>query len=561
MLIRSAGLVAMSWTLGCYSGIDDGRANSDGADGGEDAGMDGGDPGDDEPISEDLEPAPARIRLLLSRQYVNAVRDLFGDAAADVASPPSNVPLNGFDAVGASQLSLGDSEVDAFEASANAVADAAVAEPAMLAAYGGCTPTGVGDEACLADFVSELGRRMFRRPLEDAELARYVAVGVTAAQDYGDMLAGQRRVIATMLQSPNFLYQVEIGIPDSEMEGRRRLTGYEMATRMSLFLTDSIPDTALLDAAEAGDLDTADGIRAEAQRIIASEQAPRALGEFFSEYLRLRELPQLPKDPDVFPEFTPVLAASMRQETLALIEDIAWTQDGDFTQIFDAPYTFVDAELAALYQLPDPASYGDQMTEVTLPAEQMRGGIFGHAGLMASLGHIASTSPTLRGKFVRENIMCTSVPPPPPGVVTDLPDTSEAVTMRERLEAHMEDPTCAGCHAFIDPIGFGLENYDAIGRYRTLDNGQQIDASAEIDGEPFEGAAQLGALVRADDRATGCIVRGLFRHSTGHIEVEGEEDELQALEATFADEGYRMQALLVELVASPLLRVVGEPDA
>ena len=494
MSIRLAGLVALSWTLGCYSGLDGGRANSGGADGGEDAGMDGGDgPGDDEPISEDLEPAPARIRLLLSRQYVNAVRDLFGDAAADVAAPPGNTPLNGFDSIGASQLSLGDAEVDAFEASATLVADAALGEPAMLAAYGGCTPTGPNDEACLADFVSALGRRMFRRPMTDEELARYVGVGMTAAADYGDMLAGQRRVIATLLQSPYFLYQVEIGEPDSEMEGRRRLTGYEMATRMSLFLTDSIPDDELLDAAEAGDLDTADGIRTEAERIVASEKAPAALDAFFSEYLRLRDLPQLPKDPAVFPEFTPALADSMWRETLALIDDVAWQKDGDFTTIFDAPYTFVDAELAALYQLPDPSSYGTEMTQVTLPAEQKRGGILGHAGLMASLGHIASTSPTLRGKFIRENIMCTAVPPPPPGIVTDLPDTSDAVTMRERLEAHMEDPTCAGCHAFIDPIGFGLENYDAIGLYRTLDNGAPIDASADIDGQAFEGAAELGA--------------------------------------------------------------------
>jgi hypothetical protein len=382
---------------------------------------------------------------------------------------------------------------------------------------------------------------------------------MTAASDYGDMLAGQRRVIATFLQSPYFLYQVEIGEPDPDVPGRRRLTGWEMATRMSYFLAGTTPDDALLDAAEAGELDSSAGIRAQAERLVAGPDAPPALDEWVSEYLRLREIASLPKDPAMFPEFTPALADSMRRETLALVDDLAWNADGDFTELFDAPYTFVDANLAALYGLTDPGSYGETMTKVTLPPEQKRGGIFGHAGMMASLGHIASTSPTLRGKFVRENIMCTSVPPPPPDVVTDLPDTSEAKTMRERLEAHMGDPSCASCHAFIDPIGFGLENYDAIGRFRTLENGVEIDASAEMDGQTFEGAAELGTIVRGDEKSAGCMVRGLFRHATGHLEVDGEEGELEVLEAAFADEGYRMQALLVELVASPAFRVVGEP--
>jgi hypothetical protein len=559
--MRAAGLVMVVGGGGCYSGLDGGRGGAaDGADDGVTDGADDG-AGDDEPISEELEPAPARLRLLLSRQYVHAVRDLFGDAAAAVAAPPADVALNGFDAIGASQLSLGDAEVDAYEASAGAVAEVAMTDPSSLAAIAGCTPTGPNDEACLADFVAELGRRAFRRPMADDELARYVGVGMTAAADFSDMAAGQERVIAAILQSPYFLYQVEIGEPDASVEGRRRLTGYEMATRMSLLLADTIPDVELLDAAAAGELDTADGIRGQAERLIASEPAQQAFADFISEFLRLRELPELPKDPALFPEFTPLLTDAMWRETLALVDDVVWARDADFTEVFDAPYTFVDSNLASLYGIPNPETYGDTMTKVTLPPEQKRGGLFGHAGLLSALGHIASTSPTIRGKFVRENIMCTAVPPPPPGVITDLPDTSEAKTMRQRLEAHMGDPTCAGCHAFIDPIGFGLENYDAIGRFRTEENGEPIDAVAEVDGVVFEGAAQLGALVRADPRSAGCIVRSLFRHGTGHLEVDGEEAEIAALETTFADEGFRMQAMLVELVASPAFRVVGEPDA
>lgn len=562
MRARTAILVLAAFGVGgCYSGVDDGRASGSAGldDDGGSADDDGGGTDGDEPISEDLEPAEARLRLLLSRQYVHAVRDLFGEAAAAEAAPPENHALNGFDAIGASQLALGDAEVDAFERSGQAVAEVAIADTARLVELAGCTPTGPTDQACMESFVAALGRRAFRRPLTAEELDRYVAVGTTAASDFGDAYAGFERVIATILQSPYFLYQVEVGEPDPDAPGRRRLTGWEMATRMSFFLVDTIPDPALLDAAEAGELDTAAGIREQAERLLAAPEARQALADFVSEYLRLRDLPTLPKDPVVFPEYGESVAIAMQLETLALVEELAWNTGGDFTEIFDAPYTFINADLAPVYGL-DPAAYGSQLTKVTLPAEQKRGGIFGHASFLALLGHVASTSPTIRGKFIRENIMCTAVPPPPPGVVTDLPDTSEAQTMRERLEQHMEDPSCAGCHSITDPIGFGLELYDGIGRFRTTENGAMIDATSELDGSPFEGAAELGAIVRQNPLAPSCIVRSLFRHATGHIEEDGEKGELAAIEESFAEDGFRMQSLLAELVASPAFRVVGEPQ-
>jgi hypothetical protein len=559
----NAGIVALaSFGLGgCYQGLEDGRATAADGGSGDDGGSaddDGADDGD-EPISEDLEPAEARLRLLLSRQYVHSVRDLLGEAAAAEATPPANVTINGFESVGASQLALGDSEVNAYETSAQAVAAVAITDTTRLAELAGCTPSGPTDEACMTSFVQEIGLRAFRRPLSPEEVDRYVAVGMTAAADLDDGMRGFERVIATLLQSPYFLYQVEVGEPDPDDPERRRLTGWEMATRMSFFLVDTTPDVELLAAAESGELDTAAGIRDEARRLLQKPEARQALADFMSEYLRLRALDTLPKDPTAFPEWGENVAAAMRLETLALVEELVWNTNGDFTELFDAPYTFVNADLAPIYGL-DPAAYGPELTKVTLPPEQLRGGIFGHASFLSVLAHTASTSPTLRGKFVRENIMCTAVPPPPPSVVTDLPDTSEAKTMRERLEQHMEDPSCAGCHAYIDPIGFGLELYDGIGRFRTTENGVTIDASAEMDGETFEGAAALGTIVRANPQASGCVVRSLFRHAAGHIEQDGELAEIEALEAGFADGGYHLQDVLVELVANAAFRVVGTPE-
>ncbi|MEM9460722.1 MAG: DUF1592 domain-containing protein [Myxococcota bacterium] len=557
-----AGLLLLlgSTPVGCYSGLDGkNSAGLDGADDGDGSGANS-EGGDDGAVPADLEPAPVRLRTLLSRQYVNAVGDLLGEEAAAVASPPPDTAINGFDAVAASQLVLSSASVDTYERSAQAVAQAAMqADPGRVGSYYGCTPMGPGDEACLTEFVESFGHLAFRRPLIDEEIASYTAVGLAAAADLDDFDYGVQTAIATFLQSPHFLYQVEVGEP-TETPGVRRLSGLEVATRMSLLLTDTIPDAELLAQAEAGALDTEEGVREAAEALLMRPQARAALAEFFSEVYRLRDLPATPKDPTVFPEFSPSLSAAMVQETLALIDDLAWEQDADFRELFDAPYTFVDAELAAHYGLPEPEQYGDELTRVTLPDEQRRGGLFGHAGLLSLLAHVTTTSPTHRGKFLRQQIYCLSIPAAPGEVDTTLPTNEEWKTMRQRLEAHMSDPNCKGCHMLMDPIGFGLENYDGIGRFRTTENGEPIDAESELDGQRFAGAAELGALVKAAPETSACLVRNLFRHGTGHIELEGEYDALDRIDAAFGESGYRMQDLLVELVASPAFRLVGDPS-
>lgn len=540
---------------GCKRGSDDGMGLSVGLDDG--GSGTAGDDGDEIPA--ELEPAPASLRLLLPRQYVGAVEDLLGPEAAAAAAPPESHAINGFDSIGAAQLALGDAEIDAYEQSARAVVQAAAAAGA-LSSWLACNPATAGDEACIRQVVGSFGRRAWRRPLTDEEIERYTSVGTAASAELGSFDRGVEEAVAAMLQSPYFLYQVEVGEPDPDDATRRRLTPYELATRMSFFLLDTVPDAELLDDAEEGLLASADGIREAAWRLLERPRVRQSLGEFFGEAWRLRNLRNLPKDVATFPQWTPELAEAMRGETLALVEDIAWEQDVDFREVFTADYTFANARLGFHYGLPGAAELPDVHTKVTLGGHDKRGGLFGHAGFQSLLGHVSSTSPTLRGKFVLENILCRVVPPPPPGVVTDLPVNEGNVTMRERLEAHMSEPSCRGCHEMMDPIGFGLENYDGIGRFRTEDNGLPIDASATLDGEAFDGAASLGALVAQSPDAPHCLVRNLYRHATGHVEVAGEEGALLAIEEAFAESGYRMQDLLVEIVASPAFRVVAEPE-
>jgi hypothetical protein len=500
-----------------------------------------------------------RIRILLARQYINAVSDLLGPTAALAAMPRADVTLNGFDAIGAAQIALTDTDIDAYENSAGAVAAAAVADPANLAPYLSCTPVEPVDVECLSNFVAEFGFRAWRRPLDETEVTRWANVGLGAAADFGSFDKGLEFVIAGMLQSPNFIYQVEVGVPTDDGTLQRKLTAYELATRMSFFLLDTTPSQALLEAAAAGELDEAAGVRTWAQQLLLDPRSRPAFDKYFEEVLYLRKLTEIAKDPGTYPGWSPYLAESMKVETIALIDDVVWIEDQDFRNILDAEYTFVNQALADHYGITFPGPSGFQRVPVA-PGEK-RGGIFGHASLLSVLAHVSSTSPTVRGKFIQERILCFSIPPPPPGVVTNLPPSSEeAQTMRERLALHQQDPVCASCHSIMDPAGLGLENYDGVGKYRTLDNGAPINAASDLDGEPFEGALQLGLLLRERDRFSHCTVLNLYRHATGHVEAPGESEHLIEVDEAFVASEYRLKAALVELIASRAFRYVGEQD-
>lgn len=562
MRIRSLLLSATAlFAGGCYTGVDVSGtgALSAGSDGISTTGDEGGTAGtgsdSDDPVPEDYEPSPVALRRLVGSQYVASVRLLLGDAAADAANPPDDAAINGFMAVGAAQLALGSAEIDRYEASARDIAAAALLEGAHLS-YMDCSPSGPADDVCMREFVQRFGRLAFRRSLEADELDRYTAVGLTTAGDFDEFSAGVESTLAAMLQSPLFLYQVETGEPVADQDGQRRLRGTELATRVSFFLTGATPDGLLLDAADAGDLDDNAGLRESAFALLEREEARGALGTFTEELLKLHELDGLPKDAVAFPTYDAELAEAMHEETRLFIEHVGF-EGGDFSEMFDADYTFVNDVLAAHYGIP--GEFGEEFVQVTLPPDQKRGGILGHASVLSVLAHVSSSSPTHRGKFVRETLLCTTIPAPPPGVSTDLPVGDGTETLRERLEIHMTEPSCAGCHVLMDPIGFALESYDGVGAFRTLDNNKPINDASELDGTPVSGAAEVGAVLRENEAAHACLVRNLYRHATGHIESDSELDALQTVTTAYIDSGYDLPTALVEIVGSPAFRLVGEP--
>lgn len=506
-----------------------------------------------------VDPQPLAMRRLLARQYKNAVRTMFGGEVAKAAAPPPDASVDGYDSIGAKRLSVSDSAVSAYESSARDVAAAAMKNMTRIQELLKCAPSGPGDADCHRKFIERLGRMAFRRPLTVVETDRYVALAQGAAVPLNDFYAGIERVISAMLQSPHFLYMVETGAPLGET--KRQLNDYQLLTRMSFFLLDTSPDEVLLDLVRAEGLSKEEQIRFVASAMLERVDARSALRNFFSELYRLRDLGAQAKDEAKFPKFTPALRDAMAEETLRLIDDVVWERDTDFREMFTADYSFANAELASFYGVPHP---GGGFTKITLPAEQKRSGILGHASILARYAHTTQTSPTLRGKFVWERLLCETIPPPPPDVVAALPDTNPMdtpKTMKERLIEHQQNVACAGCHKLMDNVGFALENFDAIGAFRTLDNGLPIDPSTEAEGlGAFTSPASLGAILRNDPKVATCLVRNLYRHGMGQIEKDGEQYAIQRIAIAFAASGYRVKSLLSEIVASPAFREFGVPQ-
>lgn len=496
--------------------------------------------------------APARVRRLLRPQYENAVRDLLGTAAAEQAAAPVDLPLNGFLSVGAGEIALSGEGVDTYESSAEAVAFAASRDPSSPA-RSVCTET---TAACYGDIIDRLGRRAFRRSLTEEERSAYVGLAVAAVDAYGPVISDPRPsalfekglefLLMGLIQSPHFLYIVELGESDDPADARR-LTGNELATRLSFFILNSPPTDALLDAAERGDLESPTVREAMVRELLAHPRARQTLRSHFAERLQIEALSTLNR-----PELSESVRAAMVEETLRLVDDVVWDRNADVRELFMSKDTFVNDELAAHYGFDLPGS-GALFSRVPTPSTEGRAGILTRGAFLTRFAHPNRSSPTLRGKFIRENLLCVAVSAPPDDVVTTLPETVEdniPRTTRDRMAAHVVEPRCAACHSSMDPLGFSLEHFDQYGRYRSHENGLPVDATAEIDGQFADGSEEFMAqLSRRSDMAS-CLVRSLYRQGAGAIETAGQEGDLYDVDTDFIDAGLRLQEALVAVAMS-----------
>lgn len=546
-MVLSSGCLTTHMSDDEVGGDESGEGDTNGGDGDDDG-------------SEGFVPPPGGMRRLLDYQYVNSIEYMFGPEAAAVAKPPNDQALHGYTSIGATELSPGLDLVETYEASALAVANAAIANPETLASLVPCIESSPNQD-CYVQVAETLGHIAWRRPLTADEVSAVVAIADQAqAWAGGDFYAGLKYELVRILLAPDFIYVVETGVQDQQRPDAYWLTGPEVVTRMSLLFVGRIPSLTLLEAAEAGNYDDLESLRSLATAMLADARAPEALSEFFAEYLALSDISA--KDPVQFPLYSVTLVESMVQETELLLRDIIWTQDTDFRSFFDADYTFVDAHLAELYGIEPPA---EPWAKVSLPAEQNRAGFIGHASMLARNSHGDGNSTTRRGQYIQQRMLCYTVPPPPPEVIPELPDIPEGeeMTLRELMEKiHLEPESCAQCHVHMDTLGFPLENFDALGAWRTQEaNGLPIDPVAEYEGFGLmENAADLAANVAMDARTGRCIVNNIIRFGRGSLESPANDGhKLAALYGSFEASNYRFKQLLVEFVTSDLFRQVGAP--
>ncbi len=497
-----------------------------------------------------FEPFEAAMQRLTIAQYQNSVNDILGPGLDVPSDLEPDTTISGFVSIGASRTTISPTGVEKYEDAAFIVARQALA-PDRRDSIVPCTPAATVDATCTEEFVRAMGLRFFRRPLSDAETTRYVGLAGEAAGTLDDFYAGLEFALAGFLQSPRFLFRIEVGSPSDSDPDVRQYSDWEMASRLSYVLWNSTPDLELLDAASRGELTTDDGLRVQVERMLASDRAREAVRNFFRELLVLDEVLEVEKNAAVFPDFDEEFRRSAQAETLALIEEHVFDADGDYRELFTTRDTFLNADLAAHYGLE--GEFGTELEPVTLPEEIGRRGLLGHASLLSIYSHDEKTSAALRGRFVRQVLLCGNIPNPPDDVSTVFPP-SDAPTLRERVEQHLMNDGCAGCHSLMDPIGLGLENFDAVGAWRPTENGATIDPSGVVDGVDFADAADLGRVVAEHPNVGACITRSLYRYASGHTESAVQEEEIQELVELFASDGYRVRGLLGELVMSPGFR-------
>ncbi|HEX4405758.1 MAG TPA: DUF1592 domain-containing protein [Polyangia bacterium] len=499
----------------------------------------------------------ARMHKLTAAEFANSVHDLLGADAPLAAVEPDDV-VDGFANVGASTVAMSPSGVGLYESATGAATTFAFADAAHAGAVLPCVPTGTTDTACATKAIAAFGRRAFRRPLTDAETTRFVNLAVMIGGASGNtMLIGMRHAVWAILQSPSFLYRVELGAPSAADGGRAKYNDYEVASRLAAALWGSVPDDPLLDAAAAGKLETAADVRTQATRMLADARVHRALQAFVDDLYGKQALAEATKDTTMFPAWTPTLQAAMQTELERRIDDLVLTQKGDFLSLYTSKTTFVNNELAKFYGLPTQAT--DGWRAATIPASSPRAGLLGAGAILAAYALPQRTSPTARGKFLAASVLCKNVPDPPPGI-PPLPAMSSAqTTLRQKLEMHRAAASCAVCHQIMDPLGFGMEKFDTTGQYRTMDNGLPIDATGTLGSTMFDGLAPLGAAIAQQPVTAPCLVSKVYTFAEGRALTGHDNPALDALATTFTKNGNHVDQLLLDLVSSDAFRFV-TPD-
>ncbi len=502
-----------------------------------------------------------QMKLITPEQYRNIIRDVFGaQIKINGKFVVRGERKNGLLATGATEITLSSVGFEVADVMARSIASQVVSKR-HRAELIPCAPKSATqlDDSCATEFLSAAGRLLYRRPLSDTELARELEIARLATNTDSDFYRGLEKSLAHMLVSPNFIFRIERAEPDPEDEGQYRLTAYAKASRLSFLLWNSTPDIPLLQAAENGELHTSKGLRNQVDRLLLSARMEEGVRAFFNDMLAFDQFDILTKDLNLFPKFGSQVSKEIREQTLRTIVDHLVTRSGDYRELFTTPRTFLTPSLAALLRIPLQQKVTnarpDRWLPYEFPADDPRSGLISQPSFAVLHAYPGRTSPTLRGKALRQTVLCQEVPEPPGDVDFNLVrDTSNPnyKTMRQRLSAHATQPACAGCHKITDPIGLALESFDPVGAYRHAENGVPIDTSGELDGVAYSDAAGLGKALHDSPNTVSCLVSRIYAYATGK-EIERDERKwLKEVRKNFQEDGYRLKALLRRIATSDM---------
>ena len=503
------------------------------------------------PAEPEASATPLRTRLLTGEQYTNSIAQVFGEDIANSVLPP--IPpmarTDGLLASGTAYVGVTSDQVSQIQQTATSIAAQVVDEDHRDFLIP-CSPESIeaADATCAALFLGEAGRLLFRRSLDENRLADLVQVADYAAEQTEDFYDGLALALEAMLISPDFVFIADQAEPDPDAPGEQRLDAYSLASRLSFLLWNGPPDEALLQAAESGELHTEAGLASTVDRMLASARLEDGMRAFFDDLMAFDEFASLAKDPLVYPMVTGTTLEHAREQTLRTVIDHLITQEADYRDLFTTRKTFMSMQLAAVYDTPANQGWVPYEFEEDGP----RAGLLTHVSFLAVNSHSVRSSPTLRGKALREVFLCQKVPDPPPDVdFSALEEAGDAATARERLAVHNSNPSCAGCHLVTDPMGLSLENFDGAGRFRANENGVELDITGELDGIFYEDIAGLAEATRNHPKLSACLINRLYAYGTGGpVSLRHDRDTLAWFEDRFVANGYKLPALLRDIALS-----------
>lgn len=507
-----------------------------------------------------VEPTPGRspLRRLTRFEYSNSLEALLNDTQKRGQQLPAELLGNGF-ANDADAQPTSPFLIEQYANLAAAAAEAALASKEVLSTYGGCidTATEQNEDACFQGFIAQFAPRAYRRPVQSNELVELTSLQQTL-REYGDFHSSVRGVVEAMLQSSDFLYRLEFG--EADAQGRRRPTGAEMANRLSYFLWGAPPDEELAQLAASGGLRDAESVRTQAERLLEHPKARKSIQFFFENYLPINALSEQTRSSEQYPEFNPQIGSLMYEETWRFLEHEIFDGAGTWDAILTAPYTFANERLAAYYGID--GVVGDEFRKVELDTSK-RLGLLTQGAIMTGTTVTNYTNPVRRGHFILKHILCVDVPPPPAELASRAtpPEPYTGSTGRERYTKHSQDVVCATCHALLDPPGFGLENFDAVGQWRDTENDVTIDARANLRmiGE-FNGPVELARAIADNASTHSCFASEWQSFAYGRGLDAKDVCNRSKLDTAFNASGHDVRQLLLDITQTDGFLYLGENE-